>query len=139
MLRVLDTDHISLFQRNHTQVVRRVRETASSDLAITIISVEEQMRGWLAAIRQASNSTQLIENYQRLASTVRYFNTIAVLPFNQKANHCYENFLSQRIRVGRQDLKIAAIAIAHDAVLVTRNRRDFSQVPGLQWESWATE
>jgi tRNA(fMet)-specific endonuclease VapC len=34
------------------------------------------------------------------------------------------------------DLKIACIAVAHDATLLTRNERDFSQVPSLRFENW---
>jgi len=42
----------------------------------------------------------------------------------------------QRIRVGTQDLKIAAITLAHGATLLTRNTRDFAQVPELNIENW---
>jgi tRNA(fMet)-specific endonuclease VapC len=34
------------------------------------------------------------------------------------------------------DLKIASIAISHDATLLTRNTVDFAQVPGLRFENW---
>jgi len=34
------------------------------------------------------------------------------------------------------DLKIAAICIAHDATLLTRNVRDFEAIPGLRVENW---
>ena len=34
------------------------------------------------------------------------------------------------------DLMIAATAIAHDAILVTANSREFARVEGLQWEDW---
>jgi tRNA(fMet)-specific endonuclease VapC len=33
-------------------------------------------------------------------------------------------------------LKIASIALANDALLLTANRRDFEKVPGLQLENW---
>jgi tRNA(fMet)-specific endonuclease VapC len=34
------------------------------------------------------------------------------------------------------DLKIASIALANGATLLTRNTRDFQKVPGLQIENW---
>jgi tRNA(fMet)-specific endonuclease VapC len=41
-----------------------------------------------------------------------------------------------RIRVGTQDLRIASIALAHNALLVSANLQDFEQVPGLRVEDW---
>ena len=38
--------------------------------------------------------------------------------------------------IGANDLLIAAIALAHDFVLVTRNSREFARVPGLRTEEW---
>jgi tRNA(fMet)-specific endonuclease VapC len=35
------------------------------------------------------------------------------------------------IRVGISDLRIAAICTLHAATLISRNRKDFEQVPGL--------
>ena len=40
------------------------------------------------------------------------------------------------IRIGTQDLKIAAIVVEHGALLLSRNTIDFERVPGLQVESW---
>lgn len=34
------------------------------------------------------------------------------------------------------DKKIAAIAIANAALLLTANRRDFEQIPNLRCENW---
>jgi tRNA(fMet)-specific endonuclease VapC len=40
-------------------------------------------------------------------------------------------------RVGANDLKIAATAMEHEAVLVTRNQSDFEKIPGLEFEDWS--
>ncbi len=40
-LYILDSDHVSLFQRTHPRVVRRIAATSPEDLAVTIITVEE--------------------------------------------------------------------------------------------------
>ena len=44
--------------------------------------------------------------------------------------------MAAKIRVGTQDLRIAAIATAHNATLVTRNARDYQLVPGLTLDVW---
>lgn len=39
-------------------------------------------------------------------------------------------------RAGTQDLKIAAIVLSVNGILVTRNQRDFARIPGLVIEDW---
>jgi tRNA(fMet)-specific endonuclease VapC len=38
---------------------------------------------------------------------------------------------------GRGDLLIASIALAFQAILVTRNTKDFQRIGGLRVENWA--
>jgi tRNA(fMet)-specific endonuclease VapC len=53
-----------------------------------------------------------------------------------KAATLYEKLLSQKLRIGTQDLRIASIVLSQNAVLLTRNSQDFSHVPGLQLDDW---
>jgi len=135
-LYVLDTDHLSLFQKAHPRIVRRVAALEPETLAVTIITAEEQLRGWFRAIRQAPSGNRLTWAYAGLHAALDYFCRIRLLDFDQLANAHYETLRRQKIRIGTQDLRIAAIVWAAGGILVTRNRRDFSQVPGLEIKDW---
>lgn len=41
-----------------------------------------------------------------------------------------------RMQIGPLDTLIAATAMAHGAVLVTNNTREFGRIPGLMVEDW---
>jgi tRNA(fMet)-specific endonuclease VapC len=57
---ILDTDHISLFQRGNPTVTRKIQAIARQDIAVTIVSYEEQIRGWVKIVsRSASDLEQL--------------------------------------------------------------------------------
>ena len=63
------------------------------------------------------------------------FSSFTLLPFDQAAA---ERFAAIRLLpIGTMDKKIAAIALATGSLLLTANRRDFCQVPGLRIEDWA--
>ena len=55
-LYVLDTDILSLLQLNNPQVAKRVLSHSPDELAVTIISVEEQVRGWFTVVRCEESS-----------------------------------------------------------------------------------
>jgi tRNA(fMet)-specific endonuclease VapC len=133
---ILDTDHITLFQNNHPLVTQKVNQVSPEYLSVTIISVEEQMRGWLNMINQFSDERVRIP-YQRLKSAVSFFCSINICEFDQNAYNCYTDLVQQRVRIGTKDLSIASIALCQNAILVTRNRRDFERVPGLILADWS--
>ena len=58
------------------------------------------------------------------------------MPFDEQAASEYQGLRAQRIRIGTMDLKIAAIALVHDALLLSANLRDFQQIPNLRVANW---
>jgi tRNA(fMet)-specific endonuclease VapC len=138
MLWILDTDHISLFQRGNSTVIRKIQSIERSEIVVTIISYEEQIRGWLKIVsRSASNFEQLTFGYGKLNETLDFYQTKTVLDFNTAAATQFQQLLSQKIRVGTQDLRIASIALVVGGTIVARNQRDFQMVPGLKIEDWS--
>ncbi len=135
---ILDNDHVSLFQRNHPRVVQRVRAVPPQSLAVTAVTAEEQMRGWLNAIRRASSGHELTTAYARLCAAFEYYKTVQLLVFDTAAYERFSRLREQKIRIGTPDLRIASIALTTGGVLVTGNARDFSQVPGLTFEDWSS-
>lgn len=62
---------------------------------------------------------------------------LEIIRFSDAASAVFLDLRRQKIRIGTQDLRIASIVLATEGgVLITRNRRDFSQIPGLAFEDW---
>jgi len=135
---ILDTDHLShLGDPTPTgmNLLRRLSE-AAQPVATTVVSVEENLRGWLARIRSANTSEREIMAYNRFQKRIEFFADWMILPWDADAVSAVARIRSQSVRIGTQDLRIAAITLAHDATLLTRNSVDFARVPGLRFENW---
>lgn len=138
---ILDTDLFSLTDRTDNYESHRLRfrlsNLADEHLATTIITFEEQTRGWLSWLSQARSLDQQVERYRQLNRMVFSYRKVNILDFDHQAATEFERLRKERIRIGTMDLKIAAIALANNATLLSRNLRDFGKVPGLQVEDWA--
>jgi tRNA(fMet)-specific endonuclease VapC len=138
MLRfLLDTDHLTLYQRGHKLLEQRIALQAPGEVGLSAITVEEALRGRLVILAQARDGSSRIRRYAELVETVRLLQQFDVVTFDQDSEGAFQQLHGLRHRVGTQDRKIAAVALAHKLVLLTRNRRDFSQVPGLLIEDWS--
>jgi tRNA(fMet)-specific endonuclease VapC len=135
---VLDTDHISLLQRGQSQVVERVSTTPPDDLAASVVTYEEQLRGRLDVIRQAPNVSRLSVAYVRLREMQEFFCAIRLLDFGAEAAAIYAGLRRQHRTLGAMDLRIAATTLAADGTLVTRNTRDFGRIAHLQLQDWSS-
>ncbi len=95
------------------------------------------MRGWMAYQRKLRNIDEEVFGYETLRNYFDYFKTIIIINFDDKAANIFKELKSSKIRIGTMDLKIASIALANDAILVSRNLSDFEQIPGLRVKNWA--
>ena len=139
-LRVLDTDHLSLFQRASLALLPHVQAAPATPIAISVVSVEEMLQGRLAqVVRRAATGEDRVRGYVWLDKTLTFFRAFRVLPFDAQAERRYADLAARRLRIGAQELKIAAIALSQGAVLVTRNRRDFGRIAELALEDWTVE
>ena len=137
---VLDTDILTIVQRGSGPAYKRLTARLSSLPAdslvwVTILSFEEQMRGWLEYVKRGKPH-ELPTRYTRLQDLYADYNTRLVLPFDKAAADVYERLLHARTRVGAMDLRIAAIVIARDELLISANVQHFRRIPGLRVEDW---
>jgi tRNA(fMet)-specific endonuclease VapC len=106
---------------------------------VTIVSYEEQVRGWLACVAASRSTVDLVEAYRELRRQLQNYCTWKVLPFTEIAATKYQELRNKKLRVGSMDLRIAALALVHDATLLSRNLIDFRRVPDLKVEDWTQE
>lgn len=133
----LDTDIVSLLQDGNAAVISHVSHHRPDEIATTIITVEEQLSAWYALLRKARKPEQLVPVYRRMTETVCFLSRLPLLTFTDQAAETFNQLRRQHSRKGRMDLRIAAIALAHQATLVTRNGVDFQGIDGLVIDDWS--
>lgn len=131
MLYILDTDHLSLLQRGHTLLQQNLQNIPLEQRAITMITVAEQIQGRLAIVHRNHSEEEVSRGLLRLWEAIRFYGQLYVLPYDEEAVVIYETLRQRKIRVGTQDMRIAAIALRWQATLLTRNYKDFSRIPDL--------
>ena len=137
---LLDTDHLSILQRQtgdaYRNLAQRMAQHSPSDFAISIVTFHEQMLGSHAYINRARSLNQVTKGYEIMARIVSDFRLIPVLPFDANAAVAYADLKTQRTQLAKMDARIAAIALSRDLTVLTRNHRDFGKVAGLAIEDW---
>ncbi|MDD1439241.1 type II toxin-antitoxin system VapC family toxin [Dolichospermum sp. ST_sed3] len=130
---------MTFLQYNNQQIIQHLRTINQSQIFVTTITLEEQLKGRLAIINKCNSN----QNLQGLASahrdlklTQRFFCNMKLLEFNQECCECFKKLRQQKITIGTQDLRIASIVLVNDAILVTQNYKDFAKVPDLNIEDW---
>src|SRR5262249_39741063 len=125
-------------QLGHERVTSRMKD-ATEIPAITIVTQIEVLRGRYDALLKAEDGARVLRAQQGVAASVAHLALFEIVPFDDAAGAEFDRLLGTKgLRgIGRGDLLIASIALVNRATLVTRNRKDFQKVSGLQLENWA--
>jgi tRNA(fMet)-specific endonuclease VapC len=134
---LLDTDHLSVLlderHASHAALVARLR--AAHDIpALPIVSIEEQLRAWLAKVKRGSDPHRQVMPYLRLRKVFTFLRDWPIADWTEGAADRFALLRPLRLRIGSQDLRIACIALDNDALLLSANLRHFDQVPALHVE-----
>lgn len=127
----LDTGVVIAFLKEHPQVVEKLRSIErTSILCITPIVLCELYKG----VYKSSNTTY------ELSLITRLLPTFSMLDFTEEACRIFGKDFVTLQREGKMtddfDVMIAALAKAHGATLVTRNKKHFEHIQGLNVEEW---
>jgi tRNA(fMet)-specific endonuclease VapC len=134
---LLDTDHLTLLDHADTTVWQQYSARPWGAVGICAVTVEEYLRGRLAVLSRHTSGPLYVQVSARLVESVEFLQQFPVVPFDQACEGRYQQLRKLRLRVGSQDLRIAPIGLEHRLIVVTRNQRDFAQVPGLVLEDWS--
>lgn len=139
---LLDTDHASVLQLGvgpaYHRLASRIQAHSSDEFFLSIVTFHEQTLGGHGYINQAKNNQGLVRGYSILTQILNGFRDLPTLDFDAAAVLVYDSLLKQHRRVGRMDLRIAAIALSQQMTLLTANAADFGPIANLAIEDWIT-
>jgi tRNA(fMet)-specific endonuclease VapC len=138
---VLDTDVFSLMELpdspQYTCLRARIAQLdPPQPVAVTVVTYEEQSRGRLASVNSARTDRRLVEAYSHLQQHILNYRQVRLIEFDDAAADIAAGLQRSKLRLGTMDLRIAAITLAHNALLLSRNLRHFQKVPDLRVEDW---
>jgi len=128
---LLDTDVcIAIINRRSSQAISRLQICKPGTVALSTISVAELRFG-------ADKSQAAAKNHQALD---QFLLALEIKQFDELSAIAYGVIRSDLERkgtpIGPLDTLIAAQAVAHELILVTNNRSEFSRVKNLSIETW---
>jgi tRNA(fMet)-specific endonuclease VapC len=99
--------------------------------------VQEVLDGWLGFIKRQTLPDRIAHGYDELAAKIPFLASFTIVPYRGTTITLFAHLRGLRLNVGPNDLRIAAVALEHNAVVVTRNLRDFGRIPNVIAENWA--
>jgi tRNA(fMet)-specific endonuclease VapC len=138
---VLDTDIVTLFSYGNEKIRKRIEGLSEEEtLAVTLVTRMEILQGRHDSILKAANAAEMQTATQRFQAAEEMLNDFALLYPDDASSRHFEALLKPKKgkkKMRRADMLIASIALAHDALLVTKNTKDYQGINGLRIENWA--
>ncbi|MFM7276417.1 MAG: type II toxin-antitoxin system VapC family toxin [Microcystis aeruginosa] len=138
MMYILDTDTLTHLHSGNTNVINRLENLQDEEVAITIVTKLEILRGRIDYLLKAFSGSDLLKAQELFSRSETLLNQLPVILIDPNAANQFDRLkdISKFRKIGRSDLLIASIALANQARLVTRNLRHFRQIPHLFLENW---
>ncbi|MDB9422050.1 type II toxin-antitoxin system VapC family toxin [Microcystis aeruginosa] len=138
MMYLLDTDTLTDLHAGNTNIINRLESLQDEEVAITIVTKVEILRGRIDYLLKAFSGRDLLKAQELFSRSETLLNQLPVILIDPDAANQFDRLqgISKFRKIGRADLLIASIALADQATLVTRNLRHFRQIPHLFLENW---
>jgi len=138
MMYLLDTDTLTDLHAGNTNIINRLESLQDEEVAITIVTKVEILRGRIDYLLKAFSGRDLLKAQELFSRSETLLNQLPVILIDPNAANQFDRLqgISKFRKIGRADLLIASIALADQATLVTRNLRHFRQIPHLFLENW---
>ena len=137
---LLDSDTFTLLGYDRPGMAEKLtRARAASVVALPVFVRAQALRGRLDGLLKANTTDDVLRLQALLTDVEIRLAEYPVIPFDAAGGGHFTRLRTLKVvrSVGLADLLIAAIALAQDATLVTRNTKDFQPIPGLKLENWA--
>jgi tRNA(fMet)-specific endonuclease VapC len=137
---IFDTDHLSLIQRNGQegkQILKRLAAIREVEVAVTVITYEEQVRGRLDVLSRAKRPDEQVTAYQNLQQLVIDYRSIIIIPFsdvaaleNQRLRKAYPHIKSKALQILENLEGLTIICLLHSqSSALTDELERFNNVP----------
>ncbi len=128
---LLDTDTLSYYLKQHSQVVARFDDYVESHgfVFLSRITVVEILGGL-----RARNASRQIEVFKKLIAKHKILDTTELSA--EISAEIFAELYKKGRHSGNYDILIAGIAMANDLTLVTNNTKDYNQISGLSLDNW---
>lgn len=135
---LLDTDTVTHFSYGNANVRRKVEGVGDEQLAIAVVTRHEILRGRAESLLKAADEGELRKAAERFRQSEELLASFAAIGFDDNSIAHFGRLRKQKTlkKMGRADMLIACIALAHDVLLITRNTKDYKGVVGLRLANW---